>query len=168
MKKQIIYAKFIPRIFATTIDLFILSFFSSPIMQFISNFLISNFCRDYFILNNIDINNTEIVAIGIQECAVSLSGSNLFYMIFLSFCFNISIMAIYFIGSWIYSGTTIGKILLGIKIVDEDSLEAPSKFNCVKRFFGYFLSFIGIWSILFSKKSQALHDKIANTIVIKR
>ncbi|RYE13101.1 MAG: RDD family protein, partial [Rickettsiales bacterium] len=40
------------------------------------------------------------------------------------------------------------------------------------RFYSYFISiitlFIGIFSINFTKKSQALHDKIAKTIVIKK
>ena len=54
-----------------------------------------------------------------------------------------------------------------MKIVDADTMERPSLRSLIKRFLGYITAIIGIWSIVFSKRSMAIHDKIANTIVIK-
>ena len=83
-------------------------------------------------------------------------------------CCNIIIMGAYFIGFWIYISATPGKFIMSTKIVDATTLETPSNYQFVKRFLGYSLFFIGIWSIVFIKQRQALHDKIAGTLVIKR
>jgi hypothetical protein len=76
-------------------------------------------------------------------------------------------MGAYFITFWRKFGATPGKMFLRMKIVDADTLERPSLRNLTKRFLGYITAIIGIWSIVFSKRSMAIHDKIANTIVIK-
>ncbi|CAN0568580.1 unnamed protein product, partial [Ectocarpus sp. 12 AP-2014] len=46
-------------------------------------------------------------------------------------------------------------------------ISTPTTFQLIKRFLGYITALIGIWTILFSKKGLALHDKIAGTVVIK-
>ena len=76
-------------------------------------------------------------------------------------------MGTYFVTFWKKFGATPGKMLLRMKIVDADTMESPSLRNLIKRFLGYITAIIGIWSIVFSKRSMAVHDKIANTIVIK-
>lgn len=73
----------------------------------------------------------------------------------------------YFIGFWIYWSATPGKMIMHMKIVDENTLQQPTKWQLIKRFFGYLTALFGIWSIIFSKQRQALHDKIAKTVVIK-
>ena len=54
MKKQINYPKLVPRLFATTIDLFILSIVSSPVMSVVSQYAFMRIFSDFFTANNID------------------------------------------------------------------------------------------------------------------
>ena len=80
----------------------------------------------------------------------------------------------YFLIFWVnYDGATPGKKLLGIKIIKDsgEKLTYPAAFI---RWIGYMISgatmfFFGIgylW-IIWDKKKQALHDKIAGTVVVK-
>lgn len=80
----------------------------------------------------------------------------------------------YFLIFWVnYDGATPGKKLLGIKIIKDsgEKLTYPVAFI---RYIGYLISaatifFFGIgylW-IIWDKKRQALHDKIAGTVVVK-
>jgi uncharacterized RDD family membrane protein YckC len=77
-------------------------------------------------------------------------------------------LCFYFIFFWSKFGTTPAKYLFGIKICDAETLEKPSLKACIKRMLALITYPIGIWFIIFSKNHQALHDKIAKTIVIKR
>jgi uncharacterized RDD family membrane protein YckC len=80
--------------------------------------------------------------------------------------------AIIIIMFWKKYGATPGKMLLGCKIVDATTFQKLSYKQCIIRLIGYYLSaiilFIGYITIIFSKRKQGLHDKLANTIVIKR
>lgn len=71
---------------------------------------------------------------------------------------------------WFKYGGTPGKILLGIKIIDLKTEKTPSIWQSLKRLFGFGLSIppimLGIFWINFSKKKQAWHDSIANTVVV--
>jgi uncharacterized RDD family membrane protein YckC len=83
--------------------------------------------------------------------------------------FGLIILTIFLWVKW--DGSTPGKKLLKIKIVDAKTLGKLSLGQSILRYIGYIPSFmlfgIGILMILFTKKKQGLHDKLANTIVIK-
>jgi hypothetical protein len=68
-------------------------------------------------------------------------------------------------------GGTIGKLLTGIRVRRKDGGKI-SFFTAVIRFIGRIIStlifMLGYVLALFDKKHQALHDKIANTLVLKR
>jgi uncharacterized RDD family membrane protein YckC len=161
MKKQINYPRFIPRLFASTIDLFLLSVVSSPVMNIISKYLFMHIFADAISANSIDLQNLE----SITQIATSNRGL-IYAAIILSL--NIIMLAGYFIGFWMYCSATPGKLIMSTKIVDANTLEKPSNIQYIKRFFGYFLFFIGVWFMLFSKRRQALHDKISGTLVVKK
>lgn len=69
-----------------------------------------------------------------------------------------------------YYGQTLGKIFLGLKVTRTDG-EELSYSVAFKRFLGYFASsfFFGFGYLMpiFTQRRQALHDKIADTVVIK-
>ncbi|MCK5720655.1 MAG: RDD family protein [Thiomargarita sp.] len=72
---------------------------------------------------------------------------------------------------WAIYGSTPGKLLFDSKIVDADSRE-PIKFKqMLIRYASYLLSifpfFLGFFWILFDKRKQGWHDKIAKTVIIK-
>jgi uncharacterized RDD family membrane protein YckC len=71
---------------------------------------------------------------------------------------------------WLTWGTSPGKRLLRLRIVDADSLAPMSTRQALLRTFGYLLTFamcgVGFLWVFFNPKRQALHDRIANTAVI--
>ena len=71
---------------------------------------------------------------------------------------------------WIYRSATPGKMILGLSIVDANSLQPLSKKQCFVRYLGYYLAaiplFIGLFFVIFDAKKQGWHDKVAKTLVI--
>ncbi len=169
MKKQIIYSKFIPRIFSMTIDLIILSIVLTPLMNLISHYVFLYFFNDFFVTYGVDSSNREAFskAVRMPEFASYLTAGRFISYSSVLFLLNTTFMATYFITCWRKFGATPGKMFMRMKIVDADTMEKPPLRNLIKRFLGYITAIIGIWSIVFSKRSMAIHDKIANTVVIK-
>ena len=73
---------------------------------------------------------------------------------------------------WIYKSATPGKMLLGLEV---DNLGESSKLSVgqsIGRYVAYFPSmlilFLGVIWVAFDKRKQGLHDKLANTAVIKK
>jgi uncharacterized RDD family membrane protein YckC len=84
--------------------------------------------------------------------------------------FAFIIITLFYVGFWTWRGQTPGKMIVGIKIVRCDS----SSINIGRAFLrvlGYlvsaFILYIGFIMIAGDGKKQGLHDKIADTIVIK-
>ncbi|SAK78319.1 RDD family protein [Caballeronia temeraria] len=71
---------------------------------------------------------------------------------------------------WIVWGTSPGKRALRLRIVDADSHEPMTRRQAVLRTIGYVLTFAlcgaGFLWIMFNPRKQALHDRIANTVVV--
>ena len=94
--------------------------------------------------------------------------SGRFIMIFISISWFIKIA--YLVTFWAWRGQTPGKMLTGIKIIRTDS--SPITWQYVfLRYLGYIISTITlcigfIW-IAFDDRKQGLHDKIADTYVVK-
>jgi uncharacterized RDD family membrane protein YckC len=76
---------------------------------------------------------------------------------------------VYYIVAWSRSGQTIAKTTLGIKVVGPDG-QPPSGGQAVLRYVGYLVSAVvvslGFIWILFDRKRQGWHDKIAKTYVV--
>ena len=71
---------------------------------------------------------------------------------------------------WRYRGATPGKMAISAKIVDAQTLSAPSTGRLVTRYFAYIVSmlplFVGFIWIGIDRRKQAFHDKIAGTVVV--
>ena len=77
---------------------------------------------------------------------------------------------LYYVGLWTWKGQTLGKMMIGAKIVKTDG--SPIGIGrAILRYVGYFISYItlgiGYVMIAWDSKKQGLHDKIAGTCVIK-
>jgi uncharacterized RDD family membrane protein YckC len=74
------------------------------------------------------------------------------------------------VGFWRYCGATPGKVALGLRIVDANTLLPASTARLVLRFVGYLVSalplYLGFLWIGVDRRKQGWHDKIARTIVI--
>lgn len=169
MQKQVTYSKFIPRLFATTLDLILLTVILSPIMQVITKWVFAYNFGAFFSNNGIDINNVEAMSFAVTspEFAQYLTLGAFAKHVATLTLINGILMSFYFIGFWHYFGATPGKMIMRIKIVDSEDFSKPSLWRLIKRFLYYITAFVGIWSIVITKRSQALHDKIARTVVIK-
>jgi uncharacterized RDD family membrane protein YckC len=91
------------------------------------------------------------------------------YLVFgnlLSFLLNVA----YFVGFWVWRGQTPGKMALGIKVIRRDGSDVKLE-AALLRYLGYLVSsvifFIGFLWIAFDGRKQGLHDKIADTCVVK-
>lgn len=81
------------------------------------------------------------------------------------------VSVVYSILFWVnYDGATPGKKLLAIKVVTSDGKPVNYATSLV-RYFGYILSLLplalGYLWVIWDKKKQGWHDKIANTVVVK-
>jgi len=83
---------------------------------------------------------------------------------------GIGISVAYLFGFWVWRGQTPGKMAVGVKIIRTDS--SPIKWQCaLRRFLGYIVSlvtlFVGFIWVAFDDRKQGMHDKIADTYVVK-
>lgn len=71
---------------------------------------------------------------------------------------------------WFYRNATPGKMLLNIEIVDAQTGDKPTRKQYIIRYIGYIVAgvpfMIGFLWILFNKKRQGWHDKMAGTLVV--
>lgn len=78
---------------------------------------------------------------------------------------------IYFITfHYIHKGSTPGKKLLGIKVVNEDGSDISLGKSIIRSFsliVSFGLLFLGVFWIIWDKKKQSFHDKLAGTLVVK-
>jgi uncharacterized RDD family membrane protein YckC len=85
-------------------------------------------------------------------------------------CIFWSLDIIYFVVFWTWRGQTPGKIVTGIKIIRTDSSPITWRYSLL-RYLGCIVStvilFIGFILIAFDSHKQGLHDKMADTYVVK-
>ena len=86
------------------------------------------------------------------------------------YCVAAPLQLIYYIGFWTWKGQTLGKMVMGIKIVAADG--GPIGLGrAIIRYLSYIVSaiilYLGFIMIAFDSRKQGLHDKIAGTFVIR-
>lgn len=78
--------------------------------------------------------------------------------------------ALVLVVGWARYGATPGKLLLELRVVDAASGRPPGLVQAVLRYIGYFVSALplglGFLWIVFDRRRQGLHDKLARTRVI--
>jgi uncharacterized RDD family membrane protein YckC len=89
--------------------------------------------------------------------------------IILTVC-GVAVGVAYWLGFWLWRGQTPGKMATGIKVIRTDS--SPVRWQCaLRRLIGYVVTsvtvFIGFLWVAFDPKKQGVHDKIADTYVVK-
>jgi uncharacterized RDD family membrane protein YckC len=77
----------------------------------------------------------------------------------------------YFVYFWTSSGQTIGKMVMGLKVVSAESGDLLDPGTAVLRYVGYIVSsipiYLGFFWVLWDPNKEGWHDKIAKTRVIK-
>lgn len=83
--------------------------------------------------------------------------------------FGLGLLVFYYIFFWALLGFTPGKFLLGLRIVRPDGRKIGLG-RAIVRFIGYWISavflFVGFLWIIFDRRRQGWHDKLADTQVI--
>ena len=73
---------------------------------------------------------------------------------------------------WHKLRATPGKMLIGAEVVDSDTGEAITVGQSVIRYLGYFVSSLplglGLVWVAFDPRKQGWHDKMANTVVVRK
>lgn len=73
---------------------------------------------------------------------------------------------------WIYRQATPGKMMIGARVVDARTGGHPTTRQFVIRYLGYFLSSfvfgLGLIWVGFDRRKQGWHDKLADTVVVRR
>jgi len=146
------FASFWRRFAAFVIDLFAVAVICSIIILIFSPFQ----WFQWFGWSNSDVFNEPIL-----DALPYLVGGNV-----LSLLVNIA----YFVGFWVWRGQTPGKMLLGIKLIKEDSSNITIGVALL-RYLGYIVSiavlFIGFIWVAFDSRKQGFHDKMAETYVVR-
>ena len=90
--------------------------------------------------------------------------------ILLSFISWAGANVVYFIGMWAWRGQTLGQMVVNVKVVGADGRQCDLR-AAVIRYLGYLVCFltlgIGFLIVAFDRRKQGLHDKLAETYVIK-
>jgi uncharacterized RDD family membrane protein YckC len=79
--------------------------------------------------------------------------------------------AVLVVGFWVLKGATPGKLLVGARIVDANTLGPAGTGRLIVRYLGYYLSGValclGFLWVAFDRQKRGWHDLIAGTVVIK-
>jgi uncharacterized RDD family membrane protein YckC len=88
------------------------------------------------------------------------------------FAGNTIITAAIVLGFWIWKMATPGKMIIGAVIVDAQTFAKPTTGQFMVRYIGYYLSTIpfllGLIWVGLDRRKQGWHDKLANTVVVKK
>jgi uncharacterized RDD family membrane protein YckC len=179
LQKQIVYPEFISRMFAGLIDLLLLTLLSTPILKLLSKIIYGNkfpsqvfeeVAKEMIAKNDNTLDFFQLITHPkIYEFYVTNHG---IMKAALEWLIQFIIFGIVIIGLWYYKQSTPGKMIISCKIVDAKTLEKPSLKQLIIRYLSYLISItpfcIGLFISIISKKKQALHDKMAGTLVIKK
>lgn len=76
------------------------------------------------------------------------------------------------VGCWAVWGATPGKMMLGLRIVDEPTGGRPGAWQCIGRYFmalaGILCAGVGYFWIAIDRRNQGWHDKVVRTLVVRR
>jgi uncharacterized RDD family membrane protein YckC len=76
------------------------------------------------------------------------------------------------ISCWIALGASPGKLLLGLRIVDEATGGRPTAWQCIGRYVmalvGILCAGVGYLWIAVDRRNQGWHDKVVRTLVVRR
>jgi uncharacterized RDD family membrane protein YckC len=76
------------------------------------------------------------------------------------------------ISCWIALGASPGKLLLGLRIVDEPTGDRPTPWQCIGRYVmalvGILCAGLGFLWIAIDPRNQGWHDKVVRTLVVRR
>lgn len=161
------YAGFRERLLACAIDTMLILVIAVPVLKLIKNTELPEYvieARGEFQQGKIS--QEDFLSVMLDYF---VNGGGIQQMMYNSAVDMIAIGAIVIL-FWAYRAATPGKMILAMKVVDAETLGEPAKWQLFARYLGYIVSTVfaglGFLWIIFDKRKQGWHDKIASTLVI--
>ncbi len=127
------------------------------------------FCLDMLMVSSIS-SALSLALFGSDYLLQLQQGSSLFASDWRILLLEHGLPAIWTIGFWMLWMATPGKLLVDCQIVDADSLQRAKPRQLIIRYLAYILSALplglGFLWILFDRRKQGWHDKLAKTVVM--
>lgn len=170
---ELLYAGFNGRMIAAMIDLALIMLVAIFVIEGISYAVFGPFDPMVFakVVAQPNVETIPVDKLMLQMFQV-MRESQVFERFILQSVLQIAAVGLYMIPLWLRYSSTPGKMLLRMEIRDERTGERMSKKQVWMRFFGYLVSSIpltlGFMWIMFTKKRQGWHDRIAGTVVVRR
>lgn len=153
------------RMTASIIDLVVLLLLLIPFSNLLNSIIIGD--EAVKVLNDIAANGTVTDTDTLYK---KLLETHFFSKYIILNIITMSFTMVYVLILWIKWDASLGKWLMGLKIVDAKTGESPSIKQYFIRIFSYFLSalplMIGFIMINYTKNHQGLHDRLAGTYVV--
>ncbi len=158
-------ASFNKRLLSSGFDMIITSFITLPIGSAIASLTTGDKLNKFKMNPELMINDIDAGTM----LHLALESGILTNMVLIQL-FTLFLVGCYTVFCWVKTGATLGKMLFKCKVVDAKTLNKLSVKQAIIRFivmpFSVLPLLIGIFMIDWNKKKQALHDKIAKTVVV--
>ena len=152
------YAGFVTRYVAFLIDVLLIAAVSFILVS------VAQVTLAFFGLDQLLAQLKETLGLGAQREAVSAA-----MRWFLTLAASLLVFGLYSIISWLLVGKTVGKALMGLRVLGDDGRRIKVK-GAVIRALGYYVSalalLLGFLWVLVDDRRQAWHDKFARTVVV--
>jgi uncharacterized RDD family membrane protein YckC len=176
------YAGFNKRMFSAIIDSALITVLLMPIFAFLAYFIYFGQPPAMVVLNIAEEAGKKVTEDStLLDVFINIANDNRIYDYFMTNygllkmvverflqMFIVGVVVIIF---WLKKQATPGKMLLSTRIVDAKTHKPPTRRQYIIRFLAYFISsipfFLGFFWMIFDKKKQTWHDKLAGTVVIK-
>lgn len=158
------YADINERVLAAALDLFLLYTLLFPVFMWLQ----------FHIMGQVDQEALrsagEAASHSTREALRLLAESGHPQLWLLNTALQLAVIGVFVVGSYAYWGTTPGKYLLGLRVADARTHEAPRLWQHILRYIGYLPAclplMIGIIWISFNKERRGWHDFMARTVVL--
>ncbi len=159
------YATFNRRMWAQTIDSFLVVLLLAPPIEWIASWMFGP-------MPPIDTQALMemLMTQGLRPVIDALSASGLIMRWLAGSVVELGVLGVLTVLFWDYFSATPGKMLLRLAVLDARTLHTISNRQAMVRFFAYFAStipfLIGFFWVVVSRRRQAWHDLIAHTVVV--
>ncbi len=168
-QKQLSYPGPFLRLISMSLDVILLVFIASLVMPIITLSLFSWIFADGVEAVGMPVKSLEDIRLLMtsQDFIAKITIQHFVRLFFYCLAIQFFLVSFYFVYCWHKFGTTPGKVIFRMKVVDIETHNNLSLTRSITRYCGYLLSIPSLLSIVISKNRRGLHDYLAKSIVIK-